>query len=86
MHSAILCLAYHPDFWYEASSYLYKKSKQIGESNKEINLDENQSKLVEITENAAGNLYQRSLKTFMKDNMLIHFAYADFEEVTFYTY
>ena len=51
-----------------------------------MNLDENQSKLVEITENAAGNLYQRSLKTFMKDNMLIHFAYADFEEVTFHTY
>ena len=32
-------------------------------------------------ENAAGNLYERSLKTFMKDNMLIYCAYADFEEV-----
>lgn len=81
---SLLCLAYHPDFWHEASSYLYKKSKQLGESNKEKNSEENQLKLKEITENAAGNLYERSLKSFMKDNMLIHFAYADFEEVIYF--
>ena len=80
----MLCLAYHPDFWYEASSYLHKKSKEIGEANREKIPEESQLKLKEITENAAGNLYERSLKSFMKDNMLIHFAYADFEEVCFF--
>lgn len=37
----------------------------------------------------AAQIYDRATTTFLKTNMLLHFAYADFEEVTFiiiYTY
>lgn len=31
----------------------------------------------------AAQIYDRATTTFLKTNMLLHFAYADFEEVTF---
>ena len=76
-----MCLAYHADFWYEASCYLSNQSKLLGNSNESTNTDETLTRLKEITEIAACKLYERSLETFMKDNMLIYLAYADFEEV-----
>ena len=65
---SFLCLAYHCDFWHEAASYLYNQSKLGIEGYDEI-------------QNAAGNLYERAVNTFMKNNVLIHLSYADFEEV-----
>ena len=64
---SFLCLAYHCDFWHEAASYLFDQSKLL-EGNHEI-------------QNAANGLYERAINTFMKNNILIHLSYADFEEV-----
>lgn len=39
-----------------------------------------EEEIKEITENAAADLYERAINSFMKSNVLIHLAYADFEE------
>lgn len=31
----------------------------------------------------AGSIYERAVTTLMKNNMLVYFAYADFEEVPY---
>lgn len=34
----------------------------------------------------AGSVYERAVTTLMKNNMLVYFAYADFEEVILHAY
>jgi cleavage stimulation factor subunit 3 len=72
---AFLCLAYHPDIWFEAANFLNKESQEYLKVNKETDA----KRLINETE----NLYERAINTFMKDNTLIYFAYADFQEVIF---
>ncbi|CAK8683477.1 unnamed protein product [Clavelina lepadiformis] len=68
----LLCLGHHPDVWYEASQYLSSTSASMQEKG-----DTNTSK---ILSDEASSLYERAISTLMKENNLIHFAYADFEE------
>ncbi|XP_039254764.1 cleavage stimulation factor subunit 3-like isoform X1 [Styela clava] len=68
----LLCLGQHPDVWYEASQYLVSTSKKMSEKG-----DTNSSK---ILADEAASMYERATSNLMKDNMLIHFAYSDFEE------
>ncbi|KAK7107878.1 cleavage stimulation factor subunit 3-like [Littorina saxatilis] len=68
----LLCLGHHPDIWYEAASYLEQSSKLLTEKG-----DQNAGKL--FADEAAA-IYERSTTSLMKSNMLLYFAYADFEE------
>ena len=65
----LLCLGHYPNVWYEYASYLESNSKQMS--------DVNVSK--QLLEDTA-TVYERAISTMMKSNMLMHFAYADFEE------
>lgn len=68
----LLCLGQHPDVWYEAAQYLVESSKRMVEKG-----DTNSSK---ILADEAASMYERAISNLMKNNMLLHFAYADFEE------
>ncbi|CAH1799459.1 unnamed protein product [Owenia fusiformis] len=68
----LLCLGHHPDIWYEAACYLEQSSKLLTEKG-----DQNSAK--QFADEAA-LIYERSTSTLMKSNMLLFFAYADFEE------
>lgn len=68
----LLCLGHHPDIWYEAALFLEKSSKLLTEKG-----DLAAGKM--FSEEAA-EIYERATTTFLKTNMLLHFAYADFEE------
>ncbi|XP_070535055.1 cleavage stimulation factor subunit 3-like [Ptychodera flava] len=68
----LLCLGHHPDIWYEAAQYLEQSSKLMSEKG-----DVNNSK---IFSDEAASIYERAITTLMKKNMLLYFAYADFEE------
>lgn len=69
---SLLCLGHHPDIWYEAASYLEESSKILTEKG-----DQNAGKM--FADEAAA-VYERAITTLMKNNMLVYFAYADFEE------
>ncbi|XP_064627330.1 cleavage stimulation factor subunit 3-like [Lineus longissimus] len=68
----LLCLGHHPDIWYEAASYLEQSSKLLTEKG-----DQNAGKLFA---EEASSMYERAITTLLKENMLLYFAYADFEE------
>ena len=78
---SFLCLAYHCDIWHEAACYIYKQSdKYFAESFQ----TQDDLYLKESNQNAAACLYERAINTFMKNNILINLAYADFEEVSYF--
>uniref|UniRef100_A0A6I8S1X9 Cleavage stimulation factor subunit 3 n=1 Tax=Xenopus tropicalis TaxID=8364 RepID=A0A6I8S1X9_XENTR len=68
----LLVLGHHPDIWYEAGQYLEQSSKLLAEKG-----DMNNAKLFS---HEAANIYERAISTFLKKNMLLYFAYADYEE------
>nr|XP_032813917.1 cleavage stimulation factor subunit 3 [Petromyzon marinus] len=68
----LLVLGHHPDIWYEAAQYLEHSSKLLAEKG-----DINNSKL--FSDEAAA-IYERAISTLLRKNMLLYFAYADFEE------
>ncbi|CAI9734176.1 cleavage stimulation factor subunit 3-like [Octopus vulgaris] len=68
----LLCLGHHPDIWYEAASFLEQSSKLLTEKG-----DQNAGK---IFADEAAAIYERAITTLLKTNMLLYFAYADFEE------
>lgn len=68
----LLCLGFHVDIWYEACAYLEQMSRYFSERG--------DAQLSKKFLDEASNLYERATQSFMKTNMLIHFAYADFEE------
>jgi cleavage stimulation factor subunit 3 len=68
----LLYLATHPDIYYEATSYLQQMSILMAEKCDAV--------MGRHYANEAVNLYERAISTFMKHNMLIYFAYCDFEE------
>jgi len=68
----LLVLSYHPDIWFEAAQYLHETSLILAEKS--------QISLSKQFAQETSNLYERAIKTFMRNNILIHFAYADFEE------
>ncbi|XP_066998910.2 protein suppressor of forked isoform X2 [Anabrus simplex] len=68
----LLCLGHHPDIWYEAAQFLEQSSKLLTEKG-----DVTAAKL--FSDEAAA-IYERATSTLLKKNMLLYFAYADFEE------
>ncbi|XP_056664817.1 cleavage stimulation factor subunit 3-like [Monodelphis domestica] len=68
----LLVLGHHPDIWHEAAQYLEQSSKLLAEKG-----DMNNSKLFS---NEAANIYERAISSLLKKNMLLYFAYADYEE------
>ncbi|KAK2147874.1 hypothetical protein LSH36_533g01063 [Paralvinella palmiformis] len=68
----LLCLGHHPDVWIEAAAYLEHSSRILTEKG-----DQNTGKLFA---DEASAMYERAVTTLLKNNMLVYFAYADFEE------
>lgn len=69
---ALLCFGYHVDLWYESCSYLEQTSRFYSEHG-DVHLSK---RFLDET----AHFYERAIQTSMRSNMLIHFAYADFEE------
>ena len=67
---SLLCFAYCPDLWYEAAAYLQRASES-GDS---------QFSQKWLEDSAA--MFERAISGPLKHNLLLHFAYADFEEVS----
>jgi cleavage stimulation factor subunit 3 len=67
---ALLCLGHHPDIWYEYASYLESEGSTVekADASKQKYLDD------------AEAVYEKAINGLMKNNILIHFAYADFAE------
>ena len=68
----LLCLGYHADLWYETCAYLEQTSRQYSERG--------DAHLSKRFLDETSSLYERATRTYMRSNMLIHFAYADLEE------
>ena len=68
---SFLCLAYHPDIWYEAANFLHEQSKQFKQENK----NEDAEKYAKNAE----ELYERAITDFMQNNLLLNLAYAGFQ-------
>lgn len=68
----LLCLGYHTDLWYEVCAYLEQISRQYTERG--------DAHLAKRFLDEAATLYERATQTYMRSNMLLHFAYADLEE------
>lgn len=73
IEQSLLSMATHPDIHFEAVSYLQQMSSLMAEK-----CEATASRL--YAEEAI-SMFERSIKTFMKTNMLMYFAYADYEEV-----
>ncbi|EEB16461.1 predicted protein [Pediculus humanus corporis] len=68
----LLCLGHHADFWYEAAQFLEQSSAVLTEKG-DVNA-------VKIFSDEAANIYERAITGVLSKNMLLYFAYADFEE------
>lgn len=71
----LLSMPNHPDVFYEAAGYLQQMSLVMAEKC--------DAPLSKHYANEANNIYERAITTSMKQNMLIYFAYCDFQEVIF---
>ena len=65
-------MGHHPELWYEAAQYLVRMSRDLTDSGDMIGGKK-------LGDDAA-DLYRRATSILMKQNPLIHFAYANFEE------
>jgi len=74
IEQSLLSMATHPDIHFEAVNYLQQMSVSMAEK-----CEATASR--HYAEEAI-NMFERSIKSFMKNNMLIYFAYADYEEVS----
>lgn len=72
LEQCLLCLGHHPDIWYQAAQFLEYSCKVLQEKG-----DVNAAKL--FSEEAA-NMFERATSTLLSKNMLLYFAYADYEE------
>lgn len=67
----LLCFGHHPNVWHEYASYLDEQFKSLNDKDAEFG----KKLLKEET-----TLFERATKGLMRNSLLIHFAYADFEE------
>ncbi len=74
IEQSLLSMATHPDIHFEAVNYLQQMSVSMAEK-----CEATASR--HYAEEAI-NMFERSIKSFMKNNMLMYFAYADYEEVS----
>jgi len=68
----LLVMGHHPELWYEAAQFLVRMSRDLTDSGDMIGGKK-------LGDDAA-DLYRRATSILMKQNPLIHFAYANFEE------
>eukprot|EP00096_Caligus_rogercresseyi_P003916 TRINITY_DN1779_c0_g1_i1.p1 TRINITY_DN1779_c0_g1~~TRINITY_DN1779_c0_g1_i1.p1 ORF type:complete len:728 (+),score=123.76 TRINITY_DN1779_c0_g1_i1:561-2744(+) len=68
----LLCLAHHPNIWYEAALFLQDSSRILAEKG---DVDSSKSFL-----DQASAFYERGISGVLNKCVLLHFAYADFEE------
>jgi len=68
----LLCFAFHPDMWYEATSFLETTGRDLIERG---DMPGGQKLFEE-----AVAMYERAISGPLKNNLLLNFAYADFEE------
>ncbi|EDO40717.1 predicted protein [Nematostella vectensis] len=66
------CMGFNPDIWCEAATYLESTSRALAEKG-----DTQGSK---VLGDEAANLYEKAISGLMHNNLLVYFAYADFEE------
>ncbi|KFD59107.1 hypothetical protein M514_00270 [Trichuris suis] len=69
---ALLCLGFHSDLWYEASLYMQDASRRL--------LEKGDTKFSNHLVNYTTALFERAIGFVWKNNVLLHFAYADYEE------
>lgn len=72
IEQSLLSMATHPDIHFEAVNYLQQMSSTMAEK-----CEATASR--HYSEEAVA-MFERSIKSFMKTNMLMYFAYADYEE------
>ncbi|GLV37008.1 suppressor of forked [Carabus blaptoides fortunei] len=72
LEQCLLCMGHHADIWYQAAQFLEHSCKVLQEKG-----DVNAAKL--FSEEAA-NMFERATSTLLSKNMLLYFAYADYEE------
>jgi len=68
----LLCFGRHPNVWHEYASYLEEQIKT---------LNEKEAELIKKLVKEEATLYERATKGLMRHNLLLHFAFADFEEI-----
>ncbi|KRY13566.1 Cleavage stimulation factor subunit 3 [Trichinella patagoniensis] len=69
---ALLCFSFHCNIWYEASVFIQQASDLL--------IERGDAKLGMSLMNANISLFERAVHSLKLNNMLLHFAYADFEE------
>ncbi|KAL3093072.1 hypothetical protein niasHT_022522 [Heterodera trifolii] len=69
---SLLCIGYMPDFWYEAAFFQQQAANKLA--------DKGDVKLSTAMLSDVIKLYERAITGLMKENQMLHFAYADFEE------
>ncbi|KRZ69536.1 Cleavage stimulation factor subunit 3 [Trichinella papuae] len=69
---ALLCFSFHCNIWYEASVFIQQASDLL--------VERGDAKLGMALMNANISLFERAVHSLKLNNMLLHFAYADFEE------
>ncbi|XP_003371290.1 putative SPFH domain / Band 7 family protein [Trichinella spiralis] len=69
---ALLCFSFHCNIWYEASVFIQQASDLL--------MERGDAKLGMSLMNANISLFERAVHSLKLNNMLLHFAYADFEE------
>jgi len=69
---ALLTWGHHPDIWYEAAVFLEKHSTLVQEKG--------DTQLAQTWREEVAQLYERATSGLLKNNLLLHFAYADYEE------
>ena len=72
IEQCLLCLGHHPAVWYQAAHFLESSSKILTEKG-----DVNAAKT--LSDDAAA-MFERAINGLLSKNMLLYFAYADFEE------
>ncbi|XP_074613166.1 cleavage stimulation factor subunit 3-like isoform X2 [Acropora palmata] len=65
-------MGFHSNVWCEAALYLEKVSQQL--------MDKGDMQGSKVLSDETAGLYERAVTGLMKHNMLLYFAYADFEE------
>lgn len=68
----LLCFGHHPNVWLEYAGYLEEQMKAL--TDKDVELGKRLLK-------EATQLFERATRGLMRHNLLVHFAYADFEEI-----
>lgn len=68
----LLCLGHQPDVWYEYATFLEEQSRLMSDKG-----DVNKCK--QLQDDVAA-VYDRAIKGLLRECLLLHFAFADFEE------